>query len=294
VRIAVTGSSGFVGRSLTRALEQRGDEVLAVRRGGGGLSWDPMRGFDPPDGLSGVDALVHLAGENIGQRWTPARKRAIRDSRITGTRTVVEALRAANPRPAVFVSASGVGIYGARGDERVDEEAAPGDDFVAHVCRDWESEALRAAQIDIRTVVLRFGPVLGHGGGPLARMLPVFRMGLGGRLGNGRQWMSWIHIDDLVRAIAFCLDERTVSGIYNATAPEPVTNRDFARALSQTLGRPAALPAPAFAVRAAFGEMAEIVLTGQRAVPDKLEAAGFRFRHRAITEALEDLLGPAT
>lgn len=293
MRVAVTGSSGFVGRALLRALEEREDEPLRVRRGkGGGLRWDPTRGFEPPDALSGADAVVHLAGENVGQRWTAERKKAIRDSRVTGTRTVVDGLRSAAPRPPVFVSASAVGYYGARGDEPLEEDAPPGEDFLARTCRDWESAALAAADLGVRTVVLRFGPILGHGGGPLPRMLPFFRKGVGGRLGSGRQWMSWIHIDDLVAAILFAIDHARLSGVYNATAPEPVTNRELTSALANTLHRPAALPVPAFALRTLYGEMAGTILTGQRAVPARLEAAGFRFRHRRIEEALGDLLRP--
>jgi uncharacterized protein len=290
MRVAVTGSRGFVGTALTRALERRGDEVVAVRRGSGKLAWDPMRGFDPPDALSGVDAVVHLAGENVGQRWTRATKRAIRESRVIGTTTLVDGLAAATPRPSVFVSASAIGIYGARGDERLLEEASPGDDFLGGVCREWEAAALRAETFGVRTAVLRFGPILGHGGGPLPRLLPFFRAGLGGRLGSGKQWMSWIHLEDLVRAIVFCLETPEIAGVFNTTAPEPVTNAEFTRALGEVLRRPTVVPVPGFAVRAVYGEMAETVLTGQRAVPDKLEAAGFGFRHRTVTEALTDLL----
>jgi uncharacterized protein len=290
VRVAVTGSSGFVGRALLRALQERGDDVTRVSRGSDGdLEWNPMSGFEPSDALSGIDAVVHLAGENVGRRWTAARMQAIRDSRVIGTKTLVDALHAADPRPRVLISASGVGYYGARGDERLDESAPPGDDFLARVCRDWEAAAFRASAHGVRTVVLRLGLVLGHGGGPLARMVPIFRMGVGGRLGSGAQWMSWIHIDDLVRAILLALDDPTLTGPYNTTAPEPVTNEAFTRSLARALRRPAVIPVPGLALRAVFGAMAGTLLTGQRAVPSKLAAAGFRFRHERLDGALGEL-----
>jgi hypothetical protein len=295
VRVAITGSSGFIGRTVATLLRDRDDVVVPVQRGEtteGELRWDTNDGFDPPDALSGIGAVVHLAGENVGQRWTDQHKRAIMQSRVEGTRRVVEALEAASPRPRVLVSASGVGYYGDRGDTIVDETANAGNDFIAEVCQAWEAQARRAEELEgVRVVRMRFGVVLGRGGGALPRLLPVFRLGLGGHLSDGRQYMSWVHVDDLARAIVHALDEPDVAGAYNVTAPEPVTNRELTDALGRALHRPTVFRVPAFALKAAYGEMAGVLLEGQRVVPRKLEATGFRFEFRRIDDALEDLLG---
>lgn len=294
MRVAITGASGFVGRSLTAALKDPGHTPVAVSRSASGdLRWSTEDGFDPPDALSGVDAVVHLAGENIaGGRWNDERKDRIRSSRVQGTRRVVEGLRAADPRPKVLVSMSAVGYYGARGRAELDETSAPGDGFLADVCQAWEAEALAAESLEgVRVVRLRLGTVLGDGGA-LTKMLPAFKMGVGGRLGDGEQYMSWIHIRDVVRAIVYALEHDDCQGVYNLTAPEPATNAEFTRALGAALHRPTVLPVPKFALKVAFGEMAEhLLLTGQRVFPRRLLEAGFTFEHPDLQAALTDAVG---
>jgi len=294
MRVAITGASGFVGRALTAALKDAGHTPVAVSRGDGAdLRWSTEDGFDPPDALSGIDAVVHLAGENIaGGRWNDERKERIRSSRVQGTRRVVEALRAADPRPEVLVSMSAVGYYGARGSAELDETSAPGDGFLADVSQAWEAEALSAESIDgLRVVRLRLGTVLGDGGA-LSKMLPAFKMGVGGRLGDGDQYMSWIHIDDVVRGIVHVLEHDDCRGVYNLTAPEPATNAAFTHALGNALHRPTVIPVPKFALKVAFGEMAEhLLLTGQRVLPKRLLEAGFTFEHPDLQAALTDAVG---
>ena len=293
VRVAITGASGFVGRALSRALTEAGHTPLAVRRDAHGqLRWSVARGFDPPEALSGYDAVVHLAGENIaGGRWSEARKAGIRASRVEGTRRVVDALRIADPRPKVFISMSAVGFYGARGSTQLDEASGPGEGFLAEVCGAWESEAMAAASLNnLRLVRLRLGTVLGDGGA-LAKMLPAFKMGLGGRLGAGDQYMSWIHLDDVVGGILHVLTHDECEGAFNLTAPEPATNAAFTAALGQALRRPTFLPVPRFALRVAFGEMADhLLLTGQRVIPKRLLETGFEFRHPDLDAALSAAL----
>ncbi len=294
MRVAITGSSGFIGGYLQAALAARNDEPIAVRRQGpAAIRWDPRGGFEPEDALSEVDAIVHLAGANVGQgRWTEARKREILDSRVSGTRAVVDAIDVARPRPAVAVFASAVGYYGDRGDEPLDETATAGEGFLAEVTARWEAEALRARDLaPTRVAILRFGVVLGRGGA-LAKMLPVFRLGLGGRLGHGGQWFPWVHIQDVVRAILHVLDHEDASGIFNVVSPNPVTNRELTASLGRVLHRPAVMPIPRLAVLLAFGRMGqETVLAGQRVVPDRLPASGFRFAFPHLEPALEEILG---
>ncbi len=293
MRVAITGASGFVGRALSQALKEAGHTPVAVRRDASGeLRWSVERGFDPPEALSGYDAVVHLAGENIaGGRWTDARKQSIRASRVEGTRRVADALRIADPRPSVFISMSAVGYYGARGSSQLDENSEPGEGFLADVCGAWEAEAKAASSLeDLRVVRLRLGTVLGDGGA-LAKMLPAFKMGVGGRLGAGDQYMSWIHLDDVVRGILHVLTHEECSGAVNLTAPEPATNAAFTAALGKALHRPTFLPVPKFALRAAFGEMAEhLLLTGQRVVPKRLLETGFEFQHPDLGAALSAAL----
>ena len=288
--VAITGASGFVGRALSKVLERAGHAAVAVRRGSAGeLRWSTAGGFDPPDALSGYDAVVHLAGENIaGGRWTDARKETIRASRVEGTRRVADALRRADPRPTVFVSMSAVGYYGARGSAELDEASGPGEGFLAEVCEAWEAEAKVAESLDgLRVVRLRLGTVLGDGGA-LAKMLPAFKMGVGGRLGAGDQYMSWIHLDDVVRAIVHVLTHDDCRGPINLTAPEPATNAAFTAALGKTLRRPTFFPLP----KLAFGEMADhLLLTGQRVVPKRLLETGFEFQHPDLAAALSAALG---
>jgi uncharacterized protein (TIGR01777 family) len=255
------------------ALRARGDDPVAVPRGG-----------VPP----AADAVVHLAGEPIAQRWTEAAKREIRASRADGTARLVDSLRAAPPR--VLVSASATGYYGPRGDERLDEHTRPGDDFLAEVCRAWEAAAQRAETLGARVAIMRTGVVLDQAGGALAKMLPFFRLGIGGPVAGGRQYLSWIALDDLVGLYLAAIDGEDWSGPFNATAPEPVTNQDFARALGRVMGRPAVLPVPAFALRRLYGEMATVVTTGQRAIPTRAVELGFQFRHADLDGALRAAL----
>jgi hypothetical protein len=225
-------------------------------------------------------------------RWTKAKKARIRDSRVAGTKHLVERLRELERRPEVLVSASAVGIYGSRGDEVLTESAEPAEGFLAEVCREWETEAQAAEDLGIRVVTIRVGLVLGVQGGALARMLPLFELCAGGRLGHGRQWMPWIHVDDLAALFQFCAERTHVSGTVNGTAPHPVTNREFTKALASAVGKPAVFPAPAFALRLALGEFAEVLLASQRVVPEMAQAAGFQFEHRTIESALEGMFPP--
>jgi hypothetical protein len=295
MRVAITGASGLIGRGLTGALVERGDEAVPARRGDAPdarLRWDVAAGFDPPDALSGFDAVVHLAAENLSSgRWTDSRKATIRDSRVDGTRAVVAALQAADPRPRVLLSASGSSIYLDDTQEVLDESGPRGRGFLAEVCEAWEAEARRAEDIPgVRVVITRMGAVLGPNDGALAKMLPIFRLGLGGHVGGGEQPMSWVHRDDVARAMLWLLDHDDASGAYNVCAPEPTTNFRFTRALGRALHRPAIIPVPAVALRLLYGEMADVVLHGQRMVPRRLLDDGFRFEHADLDDALRDLV----
>jgi uncharacterized protein (TIGR01777 family) len=302
VKIAITGATGFIGRRLVRRILDEGrDSVLALTRQAARardrlppevqvVEWEPVAGPAPAGTLETTGAVVHLAGESVGQRWSPVVKTRIRESRVLSTRNLTASISAARERPPVLVSGSAVGYYGARGDEPLEESAASGSDFLAEVCRDWEAEAGRAAERGTRVVQLRSGIVLGPRGGALARMIPPFKMFLGGPLGDGRQWMSWIHIDDLVGIILHAIRTASLSGPVNATAPAPVTNAEFSRALGKAMGRPAAIPTPAAALRLLLGEFADVLLTGQRVIPRKAEASGYRFRFPQLEPALRDIL----
>jgi uncharacterized protein (TIGR01777 family) len=251
--------------------------------------WDPMKGQPPRESLDRADAIVHLAGEPVAQRWTAEVKRRIRESRVEGTRRLVEALSALPRRPGVLVTASAVGYYGARGDELLDESSPPGAGFLPEVCVAWENEAQAAAALGMRVATIRIGVVLDARGGALARMLLPFRLGAGGRLGSGQQWMSWIHLADLAEQFRFAL-ENPVTGVWNGVAPVAVTNREFTKELAQALHRPALLPVPALALKIAFGEMSEVLLESQHVAPRAAQAAGFRFRFPQLGPALADLL----
>jgi uncharacterized protein len=277
MRVAVTGASGLIGTRLGAALRARGDDVTPLSLRDGPPS---------PAAIAGHDAVVHLAGEPVAQRWTDAARERIRSSRVDGTRGLVAAIAAADPRPRVLVTASGVGFYGAHGDERLDEDAAAGDDFLAQVCVATESEARAAGQAGVRVVVLRTGVVLDRAGGALAKMLPAFRLGVGGPVAGGDQYLSWIHLDDLVGMYLAAIDDEAWSGPFNATAPEPVTNAQFSKALGRALHRPAVLPVPAIALRALYGQMAEIVTEGQRAIPRRALEHGYSFTQPDLDEAL--------
>lgn len=299
MRVAVTGATGRIGSRLVSALRARGDEVTVLSRrpvhaeqafGVRAIGWDPSTEPAPADALSGRDAVVHLAGEPIAQRWSTASKERIRSSRELGTAGLVAGLARCGLRPRVLVSASAVGYYGARGDERLDENASAGSGFLAGVCTAWERAAASAGRLDMRVVTLRTGVLLDRADGALARMLPPFRLGVGGPVAGGAQYISWIAPDDLVRLYLAALDDAAWSGAVNATAPEPVTNRDFARALGRVLHRPALLPVPGSALHALYGEMATVVTTGQRVLPARALERGFEFRHRAVDGALEAAL----
>lgn len=295
LRIAVTGASGFLGRPLTAALEQQGHTVLRlVRRPprAGEVQWDPATGTIDRAGLDGVDAVAHLAGESIASgRWTAARRRAIRDSRVLGTQLLASTLANLPRRPSVLVSASAVGVYGDGGDTTLDESHAPGTGFLAAVGREWEAATAPAAEAGIRVVLPRLGIILASHGGALERMLPPFRLGLGGPLGTGRQWMSWLTLDDAVGIFVAGLTRRELAGPVNAVAPNPVRNADFTRALARALHRPALFPVPAVVLSTLFGEMArETLLVSQRAVPGRLLEAGFAFRDPELLPALQRVL----
>jgi uncharacterized protein (TIGR01777 family) len=274
--VALTGASGFLGRALTARLETAGHRVLPVKL---------REAVSAPP----ADAVVHLAGETISQRWTRAAKQRIRESRIDGTRRLVAALAQLPRPPRALIAASAIGIYGARGDEILTETSAPGTGFLAEVCEEWERAAREAEALGTRVVSLRFGFVLGRGGA-LARMLPAFRLCAGGRLGSGRQWMSWIHLEDALGLIEFALAADGVSGPLNATAPEPVSNADFTHRLAAALHRPAIMPVPAFALKLLFGEMAGLLLASQRVEPRAALDAGFRFRYPELAGALANVL----
>ncbi len=294
MHVLITGGTGFIGHALCEHLLQAGHAPSVLAR-------DPARArarvpgavrvLATLDQARDVEAVVNLAGEPLmAGRWNAARKAEFRRSRLETTQALIAWMARQSVRPRVLVSGSAIGYYGPREEEALDESAAPGGDFTARLCRDWETTAMQAEGLDVRTCRVRTGIVLGADGGALAKMLPPFRLGAGGPMGDGRQWMSWIHRDDLVRMIAWLLDSDRASGAYNGTAPVPVTNRDFARALGRALHRPALLPTPAFALKAGFGEMAQLLLTGQRVLPAHALAEGFAFCFPALETALADLV----
>jgi hypothetical protein len=293
MKVLVTGSSGLVGSALVSHLAAHGDKVLRlVRRAQSNrpeeIVWDPASGKLDSDRLEGMDAVVHLAGENLASgRWTAARKRRILESRTKGTRLLAGRIADLHEPPPVMISASAVGIYGDRGNEVLTEESGSGTGFLADVCRQWELEATALNEGPVRLVLLRMGMILSSEGGALARMLPPFRFGAGGKLGTGKQYMSWIALDDLMEVIRFAVTSPSLHGAVNAVAPAPVTNQEFTRALGNVLKRPTLFSIPAFAVRFLFGEMGqELLLSSSRVVPGRLLAAGFRFRFPEIEAAL--------
>lgn len=296
MHIAVTGSSGLVGAALVSFLTAGGHRVIRLVRkppSGDDVQWDPAEGVKDLSRLEGVDAVIHLAGENIAAgRWTPQRKGEIRRSRVEGTRELCESLTRLSSRPEALVSASAVGFYGDRGDEILTEDSAPGRDFLARICQEWEAAAEPASRAGIRVVHLRFGMILSPAGGALRKMLLPFKLGVGGRIGSGRQFVGWIAIDDAVVAIHHAVCTESLHGPVNAVSPAPATNAEFARILARVLSRPAIFPTPAFAIRLAFGEMADaLLLTSQRVVPRRLQASGYRFRYPELEGALRHLLG---
>ena len=305
MKVTVTGATGAIGRSVVGALLARGDEVTALSRDAAtaraalgesarALEWrNPKDEPPPPEALAGQDAVVHLLGEPVAQRWSDNAKREIRDSRVLSTRNLVAALGevAATGRPDTLVSQSATGWYGPRGDEPVDESGTPADDFLARVCVEWEAEARRAGDLGMRVAVTRTGVVLSEDGGALEKMLPPFKLGVGGPVAGGRQYVPWIHTDDVVGGLLFCLDTQGASGPLNLTAPSPVTNTELSKTLGRVLHRPAVAPVPGLAVKALYGEMATIVTTGVRAVPRRLEVLGYEFRQPDLEQALRAATG---
>jgi hypothetical protein len=297
MRILVSGSTGLVGTALLEYCATRGhDSVRLVRRKSGfpepQVLWDPETGHVEQEGLEGFDAVVHLAGENIASgRWTQARKARILSSRVEGTRVLCRALAKLRTPPRTLISASAIGYYGHRGDEALAESSPAGEGFLADLCREWEAATHPAQETGVRVVHLRFGAILSLDGGVLARLLPVFRRGLGGRIGDGRMYMSWVALDDVLDIVAYVLAHDDLAGPINAVAPNPVTNREFTRTLSHALGRPALLPLPAPLVRLAFGEMGrEVLLSSARVLPARLRESGFQFKFPVLHHALEHLL----
>ena len=299
MHLFITGGTGFIGRALILRLQRDGHTITAwVReepaRGALGADVDllPVTAGEPAlrDALAVSDGVVNLAGEPLIGRWTRQRRQAIIESRVQLTERLVHARHHAEHRPSVFVSASAVGYYGARGEEVLTERSAPGEDFLAHLCREWERSALGAESASIRVVLLRTGIVLGREGGAVARLLPPFKLGLGGPLGSGKQYMPWIHLHDHVDMIAAALSDERFSGPLNASAPAPVTNRDFGRALGRALHRPAIVPLPGFALKLALGEASKVLLTGQRAIPEKALGLGFAFQYPDIDSALAEVI----
>jgi uncharacterized protein len=293
MKILISGSSGLIGAAATTALKSDGHNVVHLVRPGktanpGDVQWDPMRATVDVAALEGIDIVIHLSGAGIADsRWTEERKQLIRSSRIDTTRVLVDSLSRLKQKPRVLIVASAIGYYGSRGDEILTESSATGTDFLALVCRDWEAEASRAAASGIRTVMLRTGVVLSAKGGALPKMLPPFKLGVGGRLGNGQQWMSWIAIEDVVGIIRYATANEQVSGPVNVVAPNPVRNEEFTRLLAGMLHRPAIFPAPAFVLRLAMGEMADaVLLSSDRVKPEQMLAAGYKFRFEILEPAL--------
>jgi hypothetical protein len=300
MRVVVAGGSGLIGRALCAELVAGKREVVVLSRRPDTVRGLPGVRVERWDGRSsegwqaladGAEAIVNLAGENIGAgRWTKERKRRILESRLDSCRAVLEACEGARPRPRVLVQASAVGYYGPRGDEPVTEQAGPGEDFLARTCREWEAATVRVEELGVRRALVRTGIVLSTEGGALPRMLLPFRLFVGGPLGSGRQGFPWLHLADEARAIRFLIDHQTARGAFNLTAPNPPSNREFCRALGRAMRRPSWLPAPAFALRLLLGEMSSLILDGQRAVPERLEHAGFEFKFGRLEGALADLL----
>ncbi len=284
----MTGGTGLIGRQVVDALRARGDEVTVLSRGAADTArWaDPVAEPPPAEALAGRDGVVHLLGENVAQRWTRGARRRIRESRALGTRNLVEGLARLDgaERPTTLVSMSAIGFYGARGDEPVDESGPAGDDFLAEVVQLWEAEARKAEDLGMRVAIPRTGVVLAEGGGALDKMLPPFKLGVGGPVAGGRQYVPWVHLDDVVAGLLFVLDRG--NGTYNLTAPEPVTNRDLSKALGRVLRRPAVVPVPALALRVLYGRMSWIVTTGVRAVPKRLLEESYSFRRPDLDDAL--------
>ena len=297
-RILISGASGMVGTALVPTLRAGGAQIVRLARAGAPsraseqtVAWDPAQPISP-DSVSGFDAVIHLAGENIVGRWTPAKKARIRDSRIPATTHLAQALAQTKQKPGVFLSASAIGYYGSRGDEVLTEDKAPGSGFTADLAHEWELATTPAANAGIRTAQMRIGVILAGSGGALQKMLTPFKMGVGGRIGNGRQWMGWVDLQDILGAIHHLLKTDSLNGPVNLVAPNPVTNAEFTKILASVLSRPAIFPMPAFAARLAFGQMAdELLMASQRVAPGKLIASGYAFRFGDLRTSLRAILG---
>ena len=299
MRITLTGASGFIGSRLVTQLDARGHQLHLLGRAPkkGMLAaarfsiWDAAASEPPLEALEGADVVVHLAGEPVAQRWTEDVKRRIRSSRIDSTNLIVSAFAKLQQRPKALVCASAIGYFGDRGDEKLTEISPPGDGFLPEVCVQWEQAAAGARALGMRVVSVRIGVVLHPDGGALEQMLPPFKFGVGGRIGSGEQWMSWIHLDDLVRLLMHAIETPSLDSTLNATSPNPVRNSEFTQLLGRTLRRPAIIPVPEFAVRLLFGEMANIVIGSQRVLPEAALKSGFEFEHGQLGPALTNLLG---
>jgi uncharacterized protein len=299
MKLVITGASGFIGSALADELKNQSHSLVRLSRKPEGsrntskeqwLSWEPGKSGSWEQAVDGADGIVHLAGEPIAaKRWTAAQKAKLRSSRVDTARALVRAMEKARIKPRFLIGASAVGYYGSRGDETLTEKSAPGNDFLARLCVEWEGEARKAESLGIRVALVRTGIVLGKGKGALAKMVPPFKMFFGGPLGSGKQWLPWIHIEDEVGLIRFLIENESARGPFNATAPNPVTMGEFARALGKTLKRPSWAPVPAFALTLLLGEMAEMLLGGQRALPAAAEGSGFRFKYRNVEHALSSL-----
>ena len=296
MKITISGASGLIGRRLLKSLAGNGNSLQVLSRHAGtnmpgGIKvypWDPAKGEPPADSLRDTDAVIHLAGEPVAQRWSEETKKRIRESRVEGTRNLVQAMAKLRQPPSTLICSSAIGYYGSRGDEVLTESSSAGAGFLPEVCVAWEKEAMAAEALGMRVVRVRTGIVLDRRGGALKKMLPPFQMGVGGKIGSGRQWMSWIHLEDLVGIVRFAL-ENPVKGAVNGVAPYPVTNGDFTKALASAVHRPALFPVPAFGLKVLFGEMAEMLLASQRVQPAAAEAAGYRFRFPQLAGALGEL-----
>lgn len=297
MKILVSGASGLVGSAVVRSLSTRGDTTIHLVRStpkdaAREILWNPQAGIEDASALEGVDAVIHLAGEPIAEgRWTEEKKRRIRESRVQGTRVLAEALAGLKQKPSVLLSASAIGYYGERGNEILTEESTPGDDFLSKVCREWEEATAEAERAGIRVAHMRFGIILDAKGGALAKMLTPFKLGIGGRLGSGEQYMSWIALDDVIGVIEHLLEKDAVRGPVNVVAPNPVSNSEFTKALGSAISRPTLFPVPKFAVRLAFGEVADLaLLASQRVEPKRLKESGYVFKHPELKAAFKHLL----